>query len=129
MRELLKGICVAVILLGTNSVAQAGDADAGSKVFRKCAACHNAEEPKNKVGPHLVGIIERPIASLEDYKYSKAMIAFAEADKVWNEELMREYFAAPRAVVRGTRMAFVGLKKQKDLDNLIAYFKSLESEN
>jgi cytochrome c len=57
------------------------------------------------------------------------MVAFAEGDKVWSEELMREYFIAPRAVVKGTKMAFAGLKKPEDLDNLMAYFRSLSVEN
>jgi cytochrome c len=54
-----------------------GDAVAGAKVFKKCAACHVATEAKNRVGPHLVGIVDRPIASVEDYKYSNAMTAHA----------------------------------------------------
>jgi cytochrome c len=54
-----------------------GDAVAGAKVFKKCAACHVATEAKNRVGPHLVGIIDRPVASVEDYKYSKAMTEHA----------------------------------------------------
>lgn len=118
-----------MIALSTYAHAQDGDAEAGAKVYKKCAACHNAEDTKNKVGPHLVDIIDRPIASVEDFKYSKAMVAFAEGDKVWSEELMREYFIAPRAVVKGTKMAFAGLKKPEDLDNLMAYFRSLSVEN
>ncbi len=117
-----------MIAAPTGVYAQEGDALAGAKVFKKCAACHNAEEPQNKIGPHLVGVIDRPIASLENYKYSKAMVAFADGGKVWSEEQLREYLIAPRAIVKGTRMAFVGIRKPKDMDNLMAYLKSLGGE-
>ena len=128
MRKFLLSFSCIMIALSTCAMAQDGDIDAGKKVFKKCAACHNAEEAKNKVGPHLVGIIDRPIASLEGFKYSKALVAFAEGDKVWSEDLLREYFAAPKALVKGTRMAFVGVRKPEDLDNLMVYLKSLVAE-
>lgn len=117
-----------MIALSTAAYAEDGDVEAGAKVFKKCAACHSVEEAKNKVGPHLVGIYDRPVASVEGFKYSKAMVAFAEGDKVWSEDLMREYFVAPRAIVKGTKMAFAGVRKPKDLDNLMAYLKSFSSE-
>jgi len=128
MRKILLALASLMFALSTSAYAQDGDAVAGTKVFKKCAACHSAEEPKNKVGPHLVGIINRPIASLENFKYSKAMIGFAEGDKVWSEELLRDYFIAPRAIIKGTRMAFVGVKKPKDVDDLMAYLRSLAAE-
>lgn len=128
MRKFLLGFSCIMIALSSAAFADEGDAVAGLKVFKKCAACHSVEEAKNKIGPHLVGIIDRPIASVEGFKYSKAMVAFAEGDKVWTEDLMREYFVAPRAIVKGTKMAFAGIKKPKDMDNLMAYFRSLTAE-
>ncbi len=100
-----------------------GDAKAGSMVFKKCMACHSATEPKNKVGPHLVGIVGKPVASVEGYKYSPAMTAFAAGGKVWDEATLSAYLAAPKAVVPGGKMAFAGLKKPEDLANIIAYLK------
>lgn len=98
-----------------------GDATAGAKVFRKCAACHNVDEAKNKVGPHLVDIIGREMASVEDYKYSNAMVEYAAEVPVWTVEALDAYLRNPRGVVKGTKMAFAGLKKDEDLENVIAY--------
>jgi cytochrome c len=71
------GVLVAAGLAAPSAAFADGDAVAGAKVFKKCAACHVATEAKNRVGPHLVDIIDRPIASVEDYKYSKAMTEHA----------------------------------------------------
>jgi len=98
-----------------------GDAAKGAKVFKKCAACHTATEAKNKVGPHLVGIIDRPMASVEDYKYSKAMTEHAAEVPAWTVEALDAYLRNPKGVVKGTKMAFAGLKKDDDVANVIAY--------
>ncbi|WP_339762873.1 cytochrome c family protein [uncultured Hoeflea sp.] len=98
-----------------------GDAAKGAKVFKKCAACHTATEAKNKVGPHLVGIVDRPIASVEDYKYSKAMTEHAAEVPAWTVEALDAYLRSPKGVVKGTKMAFAGLKKDDDVENVIAY--------
>ncbi len=103
-------------------VAEAADAAAGKKLFRQCMACH-ALDGKNRVGPHLTDIVERPVASLEDFRYSKAMVAFGEDGKVWDEPLLAEYLAAPRTVVKGTTMVYAGLKKPEDIANLIEFLK------
>jgi Cytochrome c2 len=96
---------------------------AGAAVFKKCVACHTATEPKNKVGPHLQGIIGRAVASLPDYKYSKAMVDHAAEVPVWTEEALAAYLRDPKGVVKGTKMAFAGLKKDEDIDHVIAYLK------
>lgn len=101
-----------------------GDADKGKKVFAKCMACHTIEEAKNRVGPHLVNILDRKTASVEDYKYSPAMIKAGEDGMVWNEATLTAYLTAPKGFMPGNKMAFVGLKKQEDIDNLLAYIRS-----
>ncbi len=107
-----------------------GDATEGAKVYRKCQACHNFDPSKRKVGPHQVGIIGRPVAIVEGYRYSKAMEAAAkdnpnteaEGDAmIWDVETLTEYLRAPRSYVKGTKMAFVGLKKDEDIANVLAY--------
>lgn len=105
------------------SAQEVGDATAGAKVFRKCKACHTAEKTKNKVGPYLVGIVGRDVASVEGYKYSKAMKAHAETVPVWTEEALGEFLRNPRGTVKGTKMGFAGLKKDKDVADIIAYLK------
>lgn len=100
----------------------AGDPVAGAKTFKVCSACHIATEAKNKVGPTLQGVVGRPVASVADYKYSPAMTEFGQG-KVWDDALLTEYLKAPKALVKGTKMAFVGLKKDDDIANVIAYLK------
>jgi cytochrome c len=99
-----------------------GDAAAGEKVFNKCKACHTVEEGKNKVGPSLHAVIGRAPATVEGFKYSTAMQEFG-ADHVWDEETLSSYLESPKEMVKGTKMAFVGLKKPDERDNVIAYLK------
>ena len=104
------------------SPVQAGDIDAGAKVFKKCKACHWADQEKNKTGPHLFGIIGRTAGSLESYKkYSKAMKA---SGIVWDETTLTDYLRAPKKYLKDTKMAFAGLKKDADIENVIAYLKA-----
>lgn len=99
-----------------------GNAEAGEKVFRKCKACHVVDSDQNKVGPSLQGLIGRQPGTVEGFKYSNAMIEFGDG-KVWDEELLTVYLAKPREMVKGTRMAFAGLKKDEEIVNIIAYLK------
>ena len=101
--------------------AMAGDAAAGEKVFRKCKACHYVDQEKNKTGPHLVNIIGRKAGAVEGYKYSKAM---AGSDLVWDEATLAGFLAKPKSYLKGTKMAFAGLKKDSDIADVIAYLKS-----
>ena len=102
--------------------AGAGDIKAGEKVFKKCKACHYADREKHKTGPHLVNIMGRSAGGLEDYKkYSKAMKA---SGIVWDDTTLADYLRAPKKYVKGTKMAFAGLKKDADIENVIAYLKA-----
>ena len=94
-------------------------------MFRKCQACHVADKEQNRVGPHLVGIVGRANASVEDFNYSSAMV---EHGGEWTEERLDEYLADPRGVVPGTKMAFAGLKDEQDRLDVIAYLKSLATQ-
>ena len=109
----------ALLAISTQAMAE-GDVAKGEKVFKKCAACHTFEEGKNKVGPSLYGVFGRAAGTLEDYKYSKAMIGFG---IVWDDENMDAYLKKPRAFLKGTKMAFAGLKKDDQRADLIAFLK------
>lgn len=98
-----------------------GDVKAGKKVFRKCKACHKLEEGKNGAGPHLAGIFGRTAGSVEGFKYSKAMTG---SGIVWNAETMAGFLAKPKKYLKGTKMAFGGLKKPADIENVLAYLAS-----
>ena len=99
-----------------------GDLAHGEKVFKKCSACHMiASGGKNMIGPNLWSIIGRQAASASDYKYSKAMTAYA---KKWDFEEMNSYLIKPQAYIKGTKMAFAGLRKEKDRASVILYLNS-----
>ena len=102
-----------------------GDLAHGEKVFKKCSACHMiASGGKNMIGPNLWGVIGRTAGSVSDYKYSKAMVAYA---KQWNFEEMNSYLIKPQAYVKGTKMAFAGLRKEKDRASVILFMNSKSS--
>ena len=101
--------------------AQAGDAKAAEKVFRKCKACHYVDKEKNKSGPHLVNIVGRAAGSVDGFKYSKAMKS---SGLTWDEATLAEFLKKPKAYLKGTKMAFAGLRKDKDIDDVIAYLKA-----
>ena len=99
-----------------------GDVTAGEKVFKKCKACHVVDAEKHKTGPHLVNIMGRAAGSADGFK--KYSVAMKSSGIVWNEETLDGYLEKPKAYVKGTRMAFAGLRKEEDRANVIAYLKS-----
>ena len=111
--------------LSTSAMADDAAIKAGLKVFKKCKACHVVDKEKNRVGPHLVKIIDRPAASVEGFKYSKAMKAKAEEGLVWTEENLEMFLKKPKAFIKKTKMAFPGIKKPDQMANLMAYLKSV----
>lgn len=120
--KMMTAMLAAAFTLTAGAALADGDAKAGSIVFKKCGACHTATEATNKVGPSLMGVVGRPVASVEGYSYSPAMKAFA-AGKTWDDATLTTYLADPKGVVKGTKMGFVGLKKAEDVANVIAYLK------
>jgi cytochrome c len=96
-----------------------GNIDHGKMIFKKCAACHSASKGGgNKIGPALWGVIGRKAGSISDYKYSKAMSGFG---KNWDFEAMNNFLIKPKDYVKGTKMAYMGLKKEKDRASVILY--------
>src|SRR5687767_12982042 len=107
-----RGLVIFAFLLAAGPAHADGDVAKGEQVFKKCMACHAVNDKTNKVGPHLVGIAGRLAASVEGYKYSDGMIAYAAAGAVWDEAALQAYLENPKAVVAKTKMAFAGLKKE-----------------
>jgi cytochrome c len=94
----------------------------GARIFKRCQACHTLDEGgRNKVGPNLWGIYGADAGVHEGFAYSKAMKA---AGIIWDETTMDAYLKKPAQYVPGTKMSFIGLKKQEDRDAVQAYMKS-----
>ena len=127
MHKLVVSTTLAVFMAAGSfaSMAAEGDAEKGKKVFKKCKACHLPDKEKNKVGPHLVNVVGRAAASVEGYKYSKAMKAKGKEGLIWDEANLDAYLTKPKAFVPKTKMVFPGLKKEQQRADIIAYLKSL----
>ena len=96
-----------------------GDIAHGEKVFKKCAACHSiVKGGKNAIGPALYNVIGRKVGSIEDYKYSKALASY---DKNWTFEELNGFLIKPAKWIKGTKMAYAGLRKEKDRASVIKY--------
>lgn len=103
--------------------AEGGDPVAGKVAFGKCAACHSVKEGENKIGPSLYGVVDRPSHSIVNFNYSEPMKAY---DVTWDVATLDHYLVDPRGVVVGTKMIFIGLKKDEDRANVIAYLETLK---
>lgn len=102
----------------------AADAAAGQKYARVCTSCHSFEKGgANKVGPNLYGVVMNKHAHVEGFGYSDGMIALK--DKKWDYEELNHFLYSPRGYVAGTKMAFAGIKNDKDRANVIAYLRTL----
>ena len=96
-----------------------GDIATGEKVFKKCAACHSiVKGGKNNIGPALYNVVGRKTGVVEDYKYSKALDAY---DKEWTFEELNGYLIKPAKWIKGTKMAFAGLRRESDRASVILY--------
>ena len=111
-----------VVQLDIKEILAMGNLAHGEKVFKKCSACHLvAKGGKNKIGPALYGIVGKDSAVSEGYSYSKAMKAHG---KSWSFEELNAYLLKPQSYIKGTKMAFAGLRKDKDRASVILYLNS-----
>src|SRR5690349_23050834 len=111
--------------MGLASIASAQDLAAGEQSFRKCSPCHAVgEDARNKVGPELNGLDGRKSGSVADYSYSEAN---KKADITWSAATFKDYIQNPMAKVPGTKMAFAGIKNEKEIGDLWAYLKQFKA--
>jgi cytochrome c len=112
---------VSITLLAfASGAASAADADHGKALFAPCMACH--AERADSLGPSLKGVYGRKSADLDDFRYSNAM---KRANLVWDEDNLRAYIRDPQGKVKGNRMPFGGMSDAKDVDDVVAYLKTL----
>ena len=99
----------------------------GEKVFKKCKACHKVGEgAKNSTGPILNGIFGAPAGAVDGFKYSKALLGAADDGLVWTDESLAGFLTKPRKFMKGTKMSFAGLRKEKDIAAVVAYLRSFD---
>ncbi|MBV8536066.1 MAG: c-type cytochrome [Alphaproteobacteria bacterium] len=101
----------------------AADAQHGKQLFQACAACHGQNGKGGTLGPDLTGVVGRKAGSLDNFRYSNAM---QRSNITWDEAHLRAYVANPQAAVKGNRMPFSGVKNPKDVDDVVAYLKTLK---
>ena len=112
---------VAAVLAFAAAPAQAADAVSGQVLFQACAACHT--EKPDALGPSLRGVYGRNSAAREDFRYSNPM---KRANLVWDDANLRAYLNDPQAKVKGNRMPFGGVQDPSEIEDVIAYLKSLK---
>ena len=96
-----------------------GDVANGEKIFKKCAACHSINQGgKNKIGPALYNVVGRTVGGVDDYKYSKALASYG---KEWSFEELNGFLKKPASYIKGTKMSYAGLRKEKDRASVIKY--------
>jgi cytochrome c len=122
--DVLRSLLVAGAIFG---VAQAAVAQAdlvnGKRVFTTCSYCHGPQGEGAGVGPPLKGIVGHKAAAVPGFPYSDAMKA---SGITWTPDQLASFLAHPMQTVKGTRMAFPGVAKPKDLEDVIAYLKTLK---
>lgn len=114
---------IAVLAVSSIGYANAADIKKGKKVFNKCKACHTLVADKHRIGPSLAGVFGRKAGAAGKYRYSKAMKKAGAGGLVWTEKTLAAYLVKPRAYIKGTKMTFAGIKKPKDMANLMAFLK------
>ena len=123
LRNLALGVLACAWI--TAAPASAGDASAGSDVFKsECAECHSIKQGRNKKGPSLFNVVGRKAAALPDYEYSDALRG--QSAWVWTPEQLHSYLGQPaKRANPGTKMKYDGLSDPKQLDDLISYLGTL----
>ncbi len=126
MKKVLMLAAIAALAF-TGAAKAEGDPVKGEAVFKKCKACHQVgPDAKNGVGPMQNGIVGRAAGSVPDFKYSTALTEAGAKGLIWDEANLDKYLADPRGFLPGNKMAFVGLKKEDERANVIAYLKTLK---
>ncbi len=129
MNSTMLGLATAMLAAVGSAHAQdasPGNAAAGATVFKRCMACHAVgPDAKNGVGPVLNGVVGRAAGTYPGYDYSTAN---KNSGLTWDEPTLATYLYAPRKLVPGTKMTFVGLSKDQDIADVIAYLKQFNAQ-
>lgn len=99
----------------------------GERTTAQCASCHDftAGGP-NRVGPNLHDVFGRHAASHPGFDYSEGMRGHS---VTWDYLTLNDFLHSPGTVVRGTKMAFAGIRNDQDRVAVIAYLRSISPNN
>jgi cytochrome c len=114
-------VALAAALLVLANPAMSADTERGKALFASCAACHT--DRPDALGPDLKGVYGRRSAAIEDFRYSSAM---KRANLVWDDDNLRAYIHDPQTRVKGNRMPYGGISEATDVDDVVAYLKTLK---
>ena len=114
---------VEVAAVDYGALLASADAAAGEKVFSKCKSCHKVEDGAGGLGPHLWGVVNRDIGSVDGFGYSGTL---AELPGNWTLKELSAFLKDPKGYAPGTKMAFAGLKKPEDRVNLIVWLNEAD---
>jgi cytochrome c len=127
MKKLITVVAMAAVSIAASaSVASAQDVAAGQHSFNKCLPCHAiGPDAENKIGPQLNGLDGRKSGTAPSYSYSDAN---KNSGIVWGEATFKEYIKNPAAMVPGTKMTFLGIKNDQEINDLWAYVKQFDAD-
>ncbi|MBL4891935.1 MAG: c-type cytochrome [Rhizobiaceae bacterium] len=123
-KHLVQLTLAAVLAFAASPAFAEGDIKKGEKIFKKCRACHEVgDAAKIKLGPVLNNVFGATLGTNADYadKYSKAMKKKGEEGVVWNAETLNDFLTKPKKYIKKTKMAFAGIKKDKQREDLLAF--------
>ena len=125
VKSILLACAIGPFILMASGAMAAGDASKGKKIAKKCSVCHTlAEGGKNRLGPNLFNILDKPAGKVKGYKYSRALKS---SGIIWDPSTFSDFIAKPRKLVKRTKMSFPGIKKATQRADLLAYFETLRS--
>jgi cytochrome c len=121
MRNIIAAVCVVLPLAAVP--AMAADANRGKTLYQKCVSCHSDTAATADVGPNLKGVYGRKAAALDNFRYSNAL---RRSELVWDDSNLKEYILNPQGKVKGNRMPFSGFTDPAEVDDVVAYLKTLK---
>ncbi len=123
----LRLLSLIALALGAPS-AQAAE-DLGARSFRKCQSCHMVgEQAKLRTGPPLNGVVDAPKGGLEGYRYSRVLTEAHQAGEIWTREELDAFLENPRERLKGTRMAFAGIRDPEERAALIDWLAGFDKQ-
>ncbi len=128
MKRAVKALLAVAAVAGLSTTGQAIAADAGNgeALYRSiCAQCHSIDPGSHRTGPSLHKIWGAPIGAREGFEYSDAFRQAASDGLVWTPENLNTFVERPRRLIKGNKMAYLGLRDDADRADLLEYLKQM----